>query len=483
VWWAGEQVDPSRAMTVLSALLVGINVAVIAYFVVTNLFQTALLLSAAVDLRSQGRHDWGWHLDALLASPATPVITILAPAYNESATIAESVRSLLTLRYPRLNIVVVNDGSRDRTLEALRESFDLTEVPPVFEHAVRSEPVRGLYRSRSIANLLVVDKENGGKADALNAGLNVATGDLVCSIDADTIIEPDALLRVVRPFLGSDDVVATGGTIRVANGSVIRSGRVLVRRAPRQMLAGIQAVEYLRAFLFGRLGWNRLGGNLIVSGAFGLFSRDALVAAHGYLKGTVGEDMELIVRLRRRGIENGGPAAVVFVPEPTAWTEAPESFRELGRQRDRWQRGLTDVVVRHWRLIGRPRYGALGLVALPYFILIELLGPVIEAIGMAGLALSLALGVVDPSFAWLFLLVSYGWGLPLSIGAVLLDEIVYHRYLIWSDRALLVLWAFLENLGYRHCTVFWRARGMVRYLQGSHEWGAMPRKGFGTDPS
>jgi cellulose synthase/poly-beta-1,6-N-acetylglucosamine synthase-like glycosyltransferase len=174
---------------------------------------------------------------------------------------------------------------------------------------------------------------------------------------------------------------------------------------------------------------------------------------------------------------------VVFVPEPTAWTEAPESFRELGRQRDRWQRGLADVIVRHWRLTGRPRYGALGLVAFPYFILIELLGPVIEVIGMAGLVLAIVLGVVDPSFAALFFLVSYGWGLPLSIGAVLLDEIVYRRYSTWSDRALLVLWALLENLGYRHCTVYWRARGMVRYLKGSREWGAMTRKGFDTDSS
>lgn len=462
------------------ACLVGINVAVLSYFVLANLFQTGLLFSAALDLRSQARRNWGLHREALLASPAAPMITIIAPAYNESASIAESVRSLLTLRYPRLTVVVVNDGSPDRTLAALQESFGLVEVPTVFQRAVPSAPVRGVYRTDSIPNLIVVDKENGGKADALNAGLNVAQGDLVCAIDADTVIEPDALLRVVRPFLGREDVVATGGTIRVVNESVVRSGRVVLPRAPRHFLAGVQTVEYLRAFLFGRLGWNRMGGNLIVSGAFGLFSRDAVLAVHGYLEETVGEDMELIVRLRRHGIENGGPSAVVFVPDPTAWTEVPESFRVLGRQRDRWQRGLTDVIARHSTMAGNPRYGALGLVTFPYFVLIELLGPVIEAIGVAGLALALASGVVDPSFAGLFFLVSYGWSLPLSLAAVLLDEIVYHRYTTWTDRALLVLWVLLENLGYRQCTVYWRARGMVRYLRGSREWGTMTRKGFGT---
>jgi cellulose synthase/poly-beta-1,6-N-acetylglucosamine synthase-like glycosyltransferase len=466
---------------VARGLLVGINVVVLGYFVLANTFQTALMASAAVELRGQTRHLWGERREALLGSAAAPAITIVAPAYNEAATITESVRSLLTLRYPRLQVVVVNDGSPDATLAALQDRFDLVAVPTVFRRVVPSAPVRGLYRSRSTANLVVVDKENGGKADALNAGLNVASGDLVCAIDADTVIEPDALLRVVRPFLGRDDVVATGGTIRVANGSVIRSGRVVLPRAPRRFLPGVQTVEYLRAFLFGRLGWNRMGGNLIVSGAFGLFSRKALMAADGYLEETVGEDMELVVRLRRRGIETGGPSAVVFVPDPVAWTEAPESFRVLGRQRDRWHRGLADVITRHRRLAGNPRYGALGTIAFPYFVVVELLGPVIEAVGLVGVLLALALGAVDWSFAGLFLLVSYGWGVPLSLAAVLLDELAYQRYTGWRDRALLVLWAILENLGYRQCTVYWRARGLVRYLRGSREWGTMTRKGFGAD--
>ena len=459
-------------------VLVGTDIVVLGYFVLINSFQTSLIVAAVIELRELGRRTWGERREALLGSPAAPLITIVAPAYNEAATIGESVRSLLTLRYPRLQVVVVNDGSPDATLATLRERFDLVEVPTVFRRVVPSAPVRGLFRSRSTANLLVVDKENGGKADALNAGLNVASGDLVCAIDADTIIEPDALLRVVRPFLWRDDVIATGGTIRVANGSIVQSGRVVQPRAPRRFLAGVQTVEYLRAFLFGRLGWNRLGGNLIVSGAFGLFSRQAMLAANGYLEETVGEDMELVVRLRLRGIETGGPSAVVFVPDPVAWTEAPESFRALGRQRDRWHRGLADVITRHRRAAGNPRYRAVGLIALPYFIIVELLGPVLEVVGLAGLLLALALSAVDLPFAGLFLLVSYGWGTLLSVSAVLMDEIAYPRHESWRDRALLLLWALLENLGFRQCTVYWRTRGLVRYFRGSREWGNMTRKGF-----
>jgi len=301
---------------------------------------------------------------------------------------------------------------------------------------------------------------------------------LTGSVDADTLIEPEALLRIVQPFLAGEDVVASGGTIRVVNGSRVQAGRVVVPRAPRRPVAGLQAVEYLRSFLFGRLGWNRLGGNLIISGAFGLFRRDALRAIGGYQVDSIGEDMELVVRLRRAGIERGDASRVVFVPEPVAWTEAPESLRVLGRQRDRWQRGLVDVLWRHRRLVFNPHYGAVGLVVTPYFVLVELLGPVIEALGVLGLAVGLGLGLVDLQFALLFLLVVYGWGLLFSIGALLLDELTSRRYEGLADRVLLVCWALIEPFGYRQLTVVWQLRGMVRAARGRSDWGDMSRRGF-----
>jgi cellulose synthase/poly-beta-1,6-N-acetylglucosamine synthase-like glycosyltransferase len=325
---------------------------------------------------------------------------------------------------------------------------------------------------------VVVDKENGGKADALNAALNLSTGELVCAMDADTLIEPDALQRMVRPFLYSDDVVAAGGTIRIVNASDVRGGRVVRTRTPRDPIPGIQVVEYLRAFLFGRLGWNRLGGTLIISGAFGLFRRDAVVAAGGYVHDTVGEDMELVLRLRRRGYEGHGSSRVAFIPDPVAWTEAPETLRVLGRQRDRWQRGLADVLWRHRRVLLNPRYGAMGLVAYPYFVFVELFAPVVEAIGIAGLLLGLSLGAVDTSFAIMFFLAAYGLGAVLTVLTLALEEASFHRYDRFVDRVLLIGWALVENLGYRQLTVVWRLQGLYRYLRGRTDWGKMERKGF-----
>jgi cellulose synthase/poly-beta-1,6-N-acetylglucosamine synthase-like glycosyltransferase len=335
-----------------------------------------------------------------------------------------------------------------------------------------------LYRSRSHPNLLVVDKENGGKADALNVGLQMATGELVCAIDADTLIEPDALLRMVRPFLMDSDVLAAGGTICVVNNSEVHDGRVVKPRVSRRPLAGFQMVEYLRAFLFGRLGLNRLGGNLVISGAFGLFRREAMIAAGGYAHDTVGEDIELVLRLRVHGYDQKGPHKVDFIPDPVAWTEVPESLRVLGRQRDRWHRGLADVMWRYRRLLWNPRYGAMGLVVYPYFFCMELLAPLVECVGLLGLVAGLLLGMFNVPFALLFFLMAYGLGMVLNTLTVVLEEFSFHRYEGLRDRLLLLLWALLENFGYRQLTVFWRLRGLVKFLRGRMEWGAMEHRGF-----
>jgi cellulose synthase/poly-beta-1,6-N-acetylglucosamine synthase-like glycosyltransferase len=403
---------------------------------------------------------------------------MLAPAYNEAATIGESVRALLALYYPNLEVVVVNDGSKDTTFAVLQEQFNLVPIHPIYRRQIDTKPVRGLYRSRRHPNLLVIDKDNGGKADALNTGLQLATGELVCAMDADTLIEPDALLRMIRPFFLRRDVLAAGGIIRVVNNSMSQSGRAVVPHAPRRALVGFQVVEYLRAFLFGRLGWNLLGGNLIISGAFGLFRREAVIAANGYAHDTVGEDMELVLRLRRHGYETHGPHQVAFIPDPVAWTEVPESLRVLGRQRDRWHRGLTDALWRHRRLLFNPRYGAMGLVVYPYFIFVELIAPLVEALGLCGALVGLLLGTFNVSFAVLFFLCAYGYGLVLTAYTLVLEEMNFHRYEGMRDRLWLQLWALLENFGYRQLTVVWRLRGFYKFWRGRMEWGAMERRGF-----
>jgi len=467
-------------MTVLHATLQRVESVILVYFLAVNSFYAVLVISAAWEMRSYRLRSWHEDQSRLLGSPVAPRISMLAPAHNEGPTVAESVRSLLTLRYANLEVVLINDGSTDETMAVLQREFDLVPVHPAYDGMVEHKPVVGLYRSPDNPGLVVVDKENGGKADALNAGMNIASGDLTCAIDADTLIEGDALLRMVVPFLTGDDVVATGGTIRVANAARVRAGRVLEARVPHQAVAGIQVAEYLRAFLVGRLGWNRLGGNLIISGAFGLFRRESVLAAGGYTEGTVGEDMELVVRLRRRGLDHGLPHRIVFVPDPVAWTEVPSSMKVLGRQRDRWHRGLSDVIWRNRGLFLNPRYGSLGLAVFPYYVVVELLAPVVEAFGLVGLTLGVATGTIDWGFAALFFLVAYGYALVLDVLTILLEELSYRRYHRMRDRLWLLLWAALGSVGYRQCTVYWRLRGIKKFLQKSTEWGAMTRTGFQT---
>lgn len=471
----------SYALAVAVEALMGpVEAAVLAYFVLINGCYTGLLVAAVFEMRRTRNEAIGINDHIVVGSRLAPTISILAPAYNEEATITPSVQSLLTLDYPNLEVVVIADGCKDSTIDVLKQEFSLVEVHRAYAPRVPTKGVVALYRSVRHANLVVVDKLNGGKADALNVGLNLASGELVCAIDADTLIERGALVRLARPMIIDPQVVATGGTIRPVNAVPTKNGQVLDVTVPRTMLAGVQVVEYLRAFLLGRLGLNRLGGNLIISGAFGLFRREPMIAAGGWLHDTVGEDMELVVRLRRLGYEQRGPSAVVFVPDPTAWTEVPESWGVLGRQRDRWHRGLTDTLWRHRRLIGNPRYGAMGLVVFPYFVLVELLAPVVEALGLIVLAGSLAVGLIDTTFAVLFFALAIGIGLILSVATLLLDQAAFMRFRRPRDLAWLVWWSVAENLGYRQMTVYWRLRGLWKYMRGRSDWGAMTRKGFAT---
>ncbi len=455
------------------------NILLLIYVVSVSLLQLALLVAAGVDLREHRRGTRFALRQQLLSSTVLPRVTVLAPAYNEEATAVASVTSLLTLMYPQLEIVVVNDGSSDDTMGVLTRAFDLVPVPPAFRQVLPTAGVRSVLRSRTTPALVVVDKDNGGKADALNAGLCVGTGDLVCAIDADTLVEPDALLRMVRPFLDTDDCIAAGGTIRVANGCTVQLGRVTAVRTPATWLAGVQSLEYIRAFLFGRLGWNRLGGNLIISGAFGLFRREDVLSTGGYRHGSVGEDMELVARLRRRA-RDGLPSRVHFVPDPVAWTEVPETLRVLGRQRDRWHRGLCQVLWDYRGSLFNPRDGALGLVVYPYFFLVELLAPVIEAVGLVVFVVIIALGAIDVPFAIAIFLFAYTFAVVLSLLAVLMSTCTSHPAPSRGDLLRLGLWSVVEPLGYRQLTVFWRLRGIVGALRGRSEWGVMTRSGFAS---
>ena len=456
----------------------GFATLVIVYFTVLNACYLFTSLVAFRALRRYARRIKTLDLEDLLTSAGAPPITVIAPAHNEAATCVEATRSLLTLNYREYEILVVNDGSTDATLQTLADAFALEPAPRAATAPLPTQPVLGTYHSRRYPNLWVLDKENGGKADALNAGLNFCRTPLFCAIDADSLLERDALTRIVRPFLEDITTVAAGGIIRIVNGCRVASGAVTEVRLPTTWLARFQVLEYLRAFLAGRMGWSALNATLIISGAFGLFRRSLVVEVGGYATDTVGEDMELVVRLHRHCRERGIPYRIEFVPDPVAWTECPESLRVLGRQRDRWQRGLTEVLLRHRHMLLNPRYGLIGMLAYPYFFFLEMFGAAIEMAGYAAFILALVLGRANGPYVVAFLMVAVLLGIALSVAAVGLEELTFRRYPRMKDLLALFGLAVIEGFGYRQLSTFWRARGLLSALRGKKSWGEMTRKGF-----
>jgi cellulose synthase/poly-beta-1,6-N-acetylglucosamine synthase-like glycosyltransferase len=456
------------------------NYVVLGYFVLLNTVYLGTSLFAMRALRRYAMRLKSLDLTDLITSGGAPPISLIAPAYNEGLTCVESVRSLLKIEYPDFEVIVVNDGSKDDTIERLREAYQLEPAPRIPTASVPTKNVRQVYHSGSHPSLWVIDKENGGKADALNAGLNYCYTPMFCAMDADSLLEPEALIRIVRPFLEDGTTIAAGGILRIVNGCKVEQGRVTEVRLPKSLLARFQVLEYLRVFLAGRMGWASLDASLIISGAFGIFSRAAVVSAGGYSTDTVGEDMELVVRLHRYHAEQGIPYKIEFVPDPVAWTECPESLRVLARQRDRWQRGLLQSLTRHSRMLLNPRYGRAGLLAFPYFFFLEMIGPMIELLGYISFTITVLAGRADWWFASAFLAMAVIFGGVLSLAAVALEELSFRRYPRLTDLLQLFGLALLENVGFRQINTWWRVKGTYSALRKVESWGRMTRKGFQT---
>lgn len=455
------------------------------YYLASNLIYFGLLCAAIYASTRHQRRLASIRLERLKASPFAPPIALIVPAHNEEQTIVESVRSLLALDYPELEVVVVNDGSVDGTLGKLTKSFRLLQTDLLYIQEIPCRPVHGLYMSQEDSRLLVLDKEAGGsKADAVNAGLNVASSPYVCVVDADALLEKDALLRIMAPILTNPRrVVAAGGIVRVINGSRVERGELRQVRLPRKPIEVLQVIEYLRTFLVGREGWAEFNLLLIISGAFGIFRKDLVKRAGGYRHSAIGEDLDLVTRLHRHLHERNEEYHVSFIPDPVCWTEVPSDIRSLGRQRARWQKGLLDVLWDNRRMLFNPRYGRIGWVAVPYQWLFELLAPVIEVLGYATMIAAAAAGILSRDFFLQFLLFGYAFATMISIGAVLQEEITYRRYNDWRDVARLILYCFLEHFPYRQLQMVWRLQGLWQYLRGDVGWGPMRRVGFQTEPS
>jgi len=469
-------------------LLVGFNAIILVYFILLNSVYLFTSLIAFRDIRRYVRRLKSLDLGDLLSSEGVPPVTIVAPAFNEEMTCVDAVRSLLTLEYPQYDILVVNDGSKDRTLDRLTEAYGLVNAARLPTAEIPTAPVRGILQSRQYPNLWVVDKENGGKADALNAGLNLCVTPLFCAMDADSVLERDALTRIVRPFLEDARTIATGGVVRIANGCTVEGGAITKVGFPKNLWARFQVLEYLRSFLAGRMGWSVLDATLIISGAFGVFRRSIVVDAGGYATKrtsgpTVGEDMELVVRLHRHCRENKIPYKIGFIPDPVAWTECPETIRTLARQRDRWQRGMAESLMRHSKMLLNPRYGRVGLAAYPYFFFLETFGVGVEIAGYVAFVVTVLMGLAAPVYVAGFFMAAFAFGMVLSIAAVGLEELGFRRYPKISHLTRLFLLAAVENVGYRQLISLWRLHGMISALRGVRTWGEQERRGFDDVPA
>ncbi|PKL78407.1 MAG: glycosyl transferase [Candidatus Melainabacteria bacterium HGW-Melainabacteria-1] len=452
-----------------------------AYFCALNLAYLLLNLIGAFSLQRYMRRISSWRLPGDYGRFEPPV-SVLVPAYNEALTIISSLQSVLQLEYHDFEIVVINDGSRDATLEVLMAHFGLIPYPLPGDLPLSTATVRGLYRSPRYPNLSVVDKANGGKADSLNAGINFARHPIVCCLDADSILQRNSLSHAIEPFLDEKNLVCCGGIVRVANGSRIENGLLVEAAISSNWLARFQTIEYLRAFLFGREGWSPLNALLIVSGAFGLFDRSTLIELGGYRVQTIGEDMELTVRLHRKLKQMRRPYRIRFISYPVCWTEVPEDLTTLRIQRIRWQRGLLESLSLNRSLMLNIRGGTVSWLSFPFYVLFEALGPLFEVSAYLFMAIGGILGYISAPTVALFLIVSMGLGILLSVSALLLEELSFRVYPTYRQLFTLVLAAIGENLGYRQLNAWWRLIGTWQWLRGKQSnWGDMKRKGMGVD--
>ncbi|WP_396897461.1 glycosyltransferase [Niallia endozanthoxylica] len=451
------------------------------YMIMMILVYGGMLILSLSQIRKIYQLDEYEPYEELLQSEYTKPVSILVPAYNESVGIYGSIRSLLSIEYPEYEIIIINDGSTDDTLEKLMDKFQLKKINRVYRKQLESKRIKGVYQSAIHPHLVVLDKENGGKADALNAGINCSRYPYFCSLDGDSIIERHAFLKVLKPIIESDDeVIASGGSVRIANGCDIQNGELKSVGLSNNPIVLMQVIEYLRAFLTGRVGLSSNNLLLIVSGAFGVFSKKWVVEAGGYTH-TVGEDMELVVRLHRYVKEQKVNKKITYVPDPVCWTEAPDSIKYLRRQRKRWHRGLFESLWKHKKVMFNPKYGSIGLFSMPYFFFIEFLGPLVELIGYILLIVSIFTGSIQIQYALLFFLLSLIYGSVYSMAAVLLEEWSMEKYPKVKHFTTLFLMSLTETLWYRPLTVIWRVEGMIEAIFGKKGWGEMVRKGVSND--
>ena len=447
------------------------------------IFSSYLILGifSALALRKYLRKNSYINYNSLVLSPLSPRISIIAPAFNESKSIIDNIRTLLSLYYNNFEVIIVNDGSTDDTFLKVREAFELVRVNYYFDYRIPCERIRGVYKSEnpSYTRLTLIDKNNGGKADSLNAGINISRSELIVTIDSDSIIESDSILKLVKPFLEEKDsqVIGTGGVIRIINSCEIERGHIREINLPGKLLPRLQVLEYTRAFLLGRMAWSHLDGLMLISGAMGMFDRETVINSGGYSTSTVGEDMELVLRMRRYKAEKEEKYEVTYIPDPLCWTEVPSDLRSLRKQRTRWTRGLVESLWKHRKIMMNPKYGRLGLLGYPYWFLIEWLSPLIAFAGMLYTVYLAIIGQLNLPFFLLLFIFVYTFAVSLSVWAVLFEEITFHKYRKKRDVLRLLASSLAEPFFYP-VHAYYAVRGNLEAMRGKKSWGKATRNGF-----
>lgn len=453
-----------------------IGIFALSYYVIMHVYVLIVSLWSAYALRRSHNLQRFGRVAEMLSSRMAPPVSIVIPAYNEAIGIVDSIRSMSIVSYPRLEIVITNDGSSDDTLRNLIDAFGLEKVRIPYRASIPTAHIKGIYRGKAAVPVTVVDKENGGRADALNAGVNAARYPYVLCTDADVILDRDCLVRSMQRIVEDRErTVGVGGNIRPINGSKVELGHLIETHVPRSLIARLQILEYLRTFISARPGWSRLNALPNVSGAFGVWRRTTLLEVGGFTEGHMGEDMDLTLRVHKFCRDNRLDYRIVYEPSAVIWTEVPPTRRVLRRQRIRWHRGLVQAVKDFRGLTLNPKYGKLGMITWPGYVLFEFLAPIVEAIGYVVVPLGLVLGLLSPKAIALVIAIAYGVGLLNSLIAILLDE-PYGYANGRSDTVRLISAALVENLGYHQMTVIWRIRALFGG-RSVRSWGNMERRG------
>jgi cellulose synthase/poly-beta-1,6-N-acetylglucosamine synthase-like glycosyltransferase len=452
---------------------------ILVYYLAVNGIYLLLFFGAFYSVLRRQMKIEAEHVEIMLQSEDTAAVSLIVPAYNEEETIAFCVQTLFNLSYRQKNIIIVNDGSTDRTLQILKDAYGLRRIHYSQPEAIKTQPVKNFYQSVDYPNLFVVDKFNGGSGDAVNAGINVCSTHYFFVTDADSLVDNEEMSRLLRFMISRTGLAACGGSIRVANGCEIQLRGITKVGFPTNYLASIQVVEYLRSFFVGRMGWDLIGGPIIISGACAFFQTDVVKDLGGFDPEMIGQDFEFTLRYKKEMMDNNEDPTTGFIPEPVIWTEVPTTLKSLGNQRTRWHLGLAQGLWKHLGLTFNPRYGLVGLFSVPFFIFADLFAPIIEFLGYFLIGFDFAIGAARAFFVVYLILLTIGFGWLLSIFCLALEQLTFRKYSSFRDISKFLLFSLMENIGYRQLHVLWRLRAFWRIAaSGAYHWGDIARKGF-----